>query len=204
MNKQNLLTGSRILFALLGFSAVVTEIAVLNERGRFIPANFFSYFTVESNLFAVIILMLSAIAVSNHRKNDQVALLRGSSTLNMIIVGIIFSLLLAGLDGDLTAVPWDNTVLHYIMPVFIAFDWCIDPPKVHIAFRRALIWMVLPIAYVMYSLIRGHFISWYPYPFLSPAEHGYFAVAIVCVAVALVGIGLIWVLTRFTRQKKLD
>jgi hypothetical protein len=33
---------SRMVFALLGFSALVTEIATLVARGRFVPANFFS------------------------------------------------------------------------------------------------------------------------------------------------------------------
>ena len=82
-------------------------------------------------------------------------MLRGSSTLNMIVVGIVFSLLLAGIDAELTAVPWDNTVLHYIMPVFVALDWYVDLPKVRIGFKRALVWMAFPTAYVTYSLIRS-------------------------------------------------
>ncbi len=200
-NKINFLASFRVFFSLLGFSALVTEIATLSERGRFIPVNFFSFFTVEANLFAILILLASALVPVNNNRDDRLALLRGSSTLNMIVVGIVFSILLAGLDAQLTAIPWDNTVLHYIMPVFVALDWFIDLPKVLISFKRALVWMAFPITYVTYSLIRGHFVDWYPYPFLNPNEHGYVGVAITSVVIAIGAAGLIWVLVRFTRPE---
>ena len=201
MNKNSLVVGFRIFFALLGFSAWVTEIATLSERGVFIPANFFSFFTVEANLFAVMILLVSALTLASNRQSECIGFLRGSSTLNMIVVGVVFSLLLAGIDAKLTAVPWDNTVLHYIMPVFVALDWFVDLPKVRIGFKRALIWMAFPIAYVTYSLIRGNFVGWYPYPFLNPVVHGYVGVAITSVGIALGTMGLMWVLVRFTGQE---
>lgn len=197
-NKKLLLAGFRIFFALLGFSAVVTEIATLSERGKFIFENFFSFFTIQSNLFAVVTLLISALALAKDKPNDRISLLRGSSTLNMILVGIIFSLLLAGLDVDLTAVPWDNTVLHYIMPAFVALDWLIDLPKIHISFKRALVWMVFPFAYIAYTLIRGYFVGWYPYPFLNPVNNGYVGVGIVSGVMALGTIALIWLLAKLT------
>jgi hypothetical protein len=202
MQKKNSLVGYRIFFALLGFSAIVTEIATISERGRFVPINFFSFFTIESNLFAVVILMISALALMRGKQSKRTSMLRGANTLNMIVVGIVFSLLLSGLDAELTAVPWDNTVLHYIMPIVVALDWFLDIPKVRIAFKQALVWMVFPIAYVIYSLIRGHFASWYPYPFLNPSEHGYAGVVVTSIGIALGAAGLIWVLTRFTKQLK--
>lgn len=177
---------------------MVTEIATLSERNAFVPANFFSYFTVESNLLAVIVLILSALAAGSEKPKERLAMLRGLSTLTMIVVGIVFSLLLAGIDAQLTAVPWDNAVLHYIMPIFVTLDWFVDLPKFRISFRRALVWIVVPAAYVAYSLIRGHFVGWYPYPFLDPAERGYGGVATTSVAIAFGTTGLIWLLAKFT------
>lgn len=184
---------------MLGFSAIVTEIATLSERGSFNPANFFSFFTIESNLVAVVILILSALALSCGKQGKRMAILRGANTLNMIVVGIVFTLLLSGLDVQLTAVPWDNTVLHYIIPVVVALDWFIDTPRVYIAFKQALVWMVFPIAYLLYSLIRGYFVGWYPYPFLNPTKNGYLKVALTCLVIALGSAGLIWALARFTK-----
>jgi hypothetical protein len=201
MNKKYTLIGYRIFFALLGLSAIVTEIAVLIERGRFVPANFFSFFTVESNILAVLILILSALALARGKQGRFIAMLRGGSTLNMIVVGIVFSLLLSGLDVELTAVPWDNTVLHYIMPVAVALDWLIDIPKVRISFKRALIWVTFPIAYAAYSLIRGHFVGWYPYPFLNPGINGYTSVIITSILLGLGGAALALALAWSTRWR---
>lgn len=199
MHKRNLLVGYRIFFGLLGSSAVLTEIGILVERGRFIPANFLSFFTIESNLFAVAVLLVSALALVRGGQSRHVAMLRGASTMNMIIVGVVFTLLLSGIKNvEFTALPWDNTVLHYLMPVIVALDWCMDIPKTRIAFKKALVWLLFPIAYVVYSLLRGHYVGWYPYPFLNPSNHGYIGVAVMSAALALGAAVLVWALTQFT------
>lgn len=178
MQKKNLLMGYRVFFVLLAFAALITEIAVTHERGTFVPANFFSFFTVESNSLAVIILLASTLALARNKQSRLMAILRGANTMNMIVVGIVFLLLLSGLENaEFTAVPWDNTVLHYIMPIAVAVDWFIDIPKLRITFKQALSWLLFPAAYAIYSLIRGHFVGWYPYPFLNPSQHGYTSVA---------------------------
>ncbi len=196
-----MIIGYRMLFALLGLSAIVTEIATLSDRGTFMPANFFSYFTIESNVIAVLVFVLSAVALANGTQNRLVVMLRGASTLNMIVVGVVFSLLLSGLDVDLTAVPWDNTVLHYIMPSIVALDWIIDAPKrMRITFRQGVTWMLFPSLYVLYSLVRGAMVGWYPYPFLNPITNGYTGVAVTIIAIAVGGLGLVWAITQFAQQ----
>ena len=103
MDKRYLLMGYRVCFGLLAFGAIVTEAATLIERGRLIPLNFFSFFTVEANSFAVFVFILSSMALT---QGKGVALLRGASTLYMAITGVFFTLLLSGLEGaEFTAVP---------------------------------------------------------------------------------------------------
>ncbi len=65
-----------MLLALLGFSALVTEVAVLVERDLFDPGNFFSFFTVEGNAFAVGVLLVSAVAP----KSRTLEMFRGAVT----------------------------------------------------------------------------------------------------------------------------
>jgi uncharacterized protein YacL len=203
MHKKNLLVSYRLFFALLGFSAIVTEITTIVEQGRFNPANFFSFFTIESNIFAVIVLILSALALAYGKHSKRLDMLRSANTLNIIVVGLVFTLLLSGIkDAEFTAVPWDNTVLHYIMPIVIALDWFIDLPKVRIAFKQALVWMVFPVVYVVYSLIRGRIVGWYPYPFVNPSQHGYAGVAITSIVIALGSTGLIWLISRSTLRAR--
>lgn len=192
----------RILFGLLGLSAVITEIAVLTERSLFVPSNFFSYFTIESNLFAIALLLYLGIEGKARSKNMAFVLVRGAVTLYMLMTCVIFIVLLSGLEGAmLTAVPWDNVVLHYILPIAILGDWLLDKPVVKVGFKKALTWLVFPIIYVVYSLLRGGFTGWYPYPFLNPQPHGYLYVFGMS-AILLIGIVITtWLLWRPLRKK---
>jgi hypothetical protein len=70
-------------------------------------------------------------------------------------------------------VPWANAVVHYVMPVVIVLDWLIDPPCAQITRRKASSWLIFPVVYFGYTLIRGAITGWYPYPFLDVAAKGY-------------------------------
>jgi hypothetical protein len=136
-------------------------------------------------------------------KSGVPTLWRGAVTLYMAVTGIIFALLLSGLDaGVLTAVPWDNTVLHYIMPIAVFGDWLLDRPQRRISFKRALLWLAYPVMYVAYTLVRGHFAGWYPYPFLNAADKGYVATGITSLLVAAVIAGLAWAVSRVAYSKQ--
>lgn len=194
--RRHLLTAYRLFWALLIFAAIVTEIAVLIERGRFVPANFFSYFTIQSNAFAALVLLLSAIVP---RGNRTMVMLRGAATLYMAVTGVVFSLLLAGIEGaEFTAVAWDNTVLHFIGPIAVVADWFLDLPRFRVRFTSALVWLGYPLVYGAYTLIRGPFVDWYPYPFIDPRENSYLTIAVTMLALTVFGAALTWIIVRFT------
>jgi hypothetical protein len=194
---KNFLITYKLFFALLGFSSIITEIAVLNDRGKFNPANFFSYFTIEANIIVVAVLMASALFVRQGKSGSWMTFLRGASTFFITTVLVVFVFLLANIkNAEFTAVPWDNTVLHYIIPIVVLVDWLIDPPKVRIPYRRAFLWLLLPITYVTYSLIRGAITGWYPYPFLDPSADGYAHVAVSIAPLLAFGAAMVWLLLR--------
>lgn len=183
---------ARIAFGILGFSAIMTELVVLVGRGTFVPENFFSFFTILSNIAAALFLIYYGISKS---QSTRIQTIRGAITLYMLMTGVIFLVLLSGLEGvALTAVPWDNIVLHYIMPIFVVLDWIINPPKKRLPLKAVGYWVVFPVVYVVYTLIRGAIVHWYPYPFLNPSHTSYaqvvttsfiVAVFVICVAFAL-------------------
>ena len=77
-------------------------------------------------------------------------------------------LLLRGLEESLqTAIPWVNTVLHYIMPITMLLDWILNPPNKKITWKKSCKLALIPVFYVVYSLLRGSIVNWYPYPFRS-------------------------------------
>ncbi len=178
---------ARMAFALLGFSAIVTEIATLVARGRFVPANFFSYFTIESNAMAVVSLLVGSVAAATGFTSRRLDVVRGAVALYMTAVGLLFAVLLSNRPAnELTAVPWDNLVLHYIMPIAVLLDWLLSERAAAVRFRQALLWLAVPMAYAVYTLVRGPLANFYPYPFMDPILNGYPAVLLTCLVIGVV------------------
>lgn len=201
------LVGYKLFFGLLGFSALITEVALIADRGLFNPGNFFSFFTVQSNILAVLAFIIGAFYIFAGKKSARFDIVRGAVTFYMAVTGIVFALLLSGLEGvQLTALPWDNIVLHYMIPIAIVVDWLIDPPLRQVPFYRGILWIFYPIAYLVYSLIRGPIVGWYPYPFLDPANGGYGTILMTSILITLGGLVMIYILTRIgkrpSRKKK--
>lgn len=190
----------RLFFGLLGLSAVITEIIILVNEGVFNPLNFFSFFTIQSNIAAALLLLYLATA---RNVSQTVQAIRGAISLYMLMTGVIFALLLSGLaDARLTALPWDNTVLHYIMPIVVTLDWAIHPPKKKLAPKAVWAWTIFPIVYVIYTLLRGSAVGWYPYPFLNPQASSYVEVGVTSVVIAVFVIIAAFALNSFRLSKK--
>jgi hypothetical protein len=199
MRKQHAVATYRLFFGLLAFTAMGVQLEHTLTGGHS-AVNFFSFFTIESNVFAALIFLISGIGLLRSTKNDvRFSLLRGAAALYMTTTGIIYVLLLSGLEASLqTTIPWVNTVVHYIMPLVVFLDWFVTLPQKRVHFRPALRWLVFPVAYVVYGLIRGRFVNWYPYPFLDPRLHGYLPVAGISLVIAVAVVGLTAVLSFAT------
>lgn len=198
--KQVAIPYIRLFFSLLVFAAIIVQLFDGIQNGRNI-ANFFSFFTIQSNIIAASVLLVVGIGTLTRQKsNPQFALLRGGATLYMVMTGIIFALLLAGLQEALqTTTPWVNTVLHYVMPIVMITDWILYPPQFRFSFRQTIIWLAYPVIYLIYSLIRGEFTGWYPYPFINPLLSGWAGVIVMSIVISVGTIGLAWLLTLRTR-----
>ncbi len=73
---------------------------------------------------------------------------------------------------------------HRVMPLVVALDWLIDPPRMRLELRQTILWMSFPLVYVAYTLTRGAIVDWYPYFFVNPHRHGgYLLVAGDCLAI---------------------
>jgi hypothetical protein len=118
-----------------------------------------------------------------------VELLRGAAVVYMLTTGIVYAVLLSGQD---MTYPWVNTIVHRMMPIAVALDWVIDPPRVRLELRQTILWLSFPLVYVAYTLTRGAIIDWYPYFFVNPDRHGgYLLVAGDCVAITIGIIALV-------------
>jgi hypothetical protein len=180
----------RALLALAALTAIGYDVAAGPGVS---DADYFSYFTVLSNLFAAAMLLHGAFRSARER-SGTVELLRGAAVAYILTTGIVYLLLLS---GHAPAYPWVNAILHYLMPVAMTLDWLLDPPRVRLDLARTVVlWMAFPLLYILYALARGAIVGWYPYFFVNPHRGGgYPLVAGDCLAV---GIGIIALITATT------
>lgn len=201
MNRERWIALFRYGFAALGLAGLTGQYLYnVANIPNYQPANFFSFFTVESNIIAVVALLIAATSAWHGDLPRWVQYLRGAATIYMTVTGITYSLLLRNVDVD-TAVPWVNLVLHYIIPIVMIVDWLIDLPPFRIRVGSAMIWLAYPVAYLAYSLIRGPLVDWYPYPFLDPRPEGYVPVIVTSIGIAIGGLILALIISWTTKLR---
>jgi len=176
-----LVRGARLAFAGLAIAAIVAAIRVTGSL-----TDFFSYFTIESNLVAIVVLIAGGVL---NPQGPRWVYVRGAATLFMVITGIVYAVLLAHAEVGLTS-PWINDTLHRVTPLVMLADWIAFSPWARSSYRAALGWLIVPLAYFAYSLLRGAAVHWYPYPFLNPMHPGGYGRVVIYAVVLAVAMGL--------------
>ena len=88
-----------------------------------------------------------------------------------------------------------DNLLHVVVPFIYFLYWIIFAEKGTLNWKQGITWTYFPFAYLIYSLIRGHFVGWYPYPFLDVTKFGYQQVLInagfIVIAFVILGFAMI-------------
>lgn len=150
---------------------------------------FLSYLTIWSN--ALVAWSTLTLAVGRDRDTKVWRALRLDALVVCFGGGIVHFFLLRPHLHHATA--WDqtaDTLLHMVVPLLAAIGWVIFGPR-----RRATTadlgpFLVVPVFWLGYTLVRGAFVDWYPYPFIDVNEHGYLRVSLICVGIAALMLAL--------------
>jgi hypothetical protein len=65
-----------------------------------------------------------------------------------------------------------NVLMHYATPPLFLADWLVRTPRGMLAWRQAVLWLWLPLAFAVYSVVDGKLTGFYPYPFLNVTQLG--------------------------------
>ncbi len=149
------------------------------DYGRF---NFFSYFTVQSNLYVCFYLFCLAFAVFGAAGAKKIAchpMVRLTVMTYILVTGVVYC---GGFPlGMSPPLSWDNfqhamlasvQVLHHmIMPVFVFVLFLLPPTDEKINLRKVPLVAVYPLLYSVFSVARGVLFApaFFPYPFFRPA-----------------------------------
>ncbi|MFC4224304.1 Pr6Pr family membrane protein [Lysinibacter cavernae] len=184
----------RLVFALATVAAIVATFFDSASNAPVNPFNFFGFFTIQGNLIMVVVLIVTAVlAFTAKPPSSAWQLVRGSAVAYMIVVGVVYNTLLTNVAGGVS-LPWANSMLHVVLPLYVAIDWLVFDDRPPLGWRT--IWVILfyPAAWVTVVLIRGATDGWVPYPFLNPAN-GYGSVTLYCVGILVVilaGAAAVW------------
>ena len=188
---------------------IVTSLAFWQSQGLtdipFRLVNFFSFFTIESNVLATVVLVM-AVGLTLMKKTPMwFSVLRAVATTFMVTTGIVYNLLLRNVElPQGSTLDWSNEILHLWGPLYLLLDWIFAPGRLRLEWKHIGTIIAFPIVWAVYTLIRGAVTydplldgGWYPYPFLNPetSANGYlsvsFYVILIAAVIGLVGAGVI-------------
>ena len=117
---------------------------------------------------------------------------------SIAVVGIAYALLLQHLWDPQGLQLVADVLLHNVMPVLFIVYWWVAVPRGDVRWTHISRWMLYPVIYFAYAMIRGAVSGIYPYYFIDASALGYtralgnavgILVAFVAVAVLLVAVG---------------
>lgn len=168
----------RRMAAVAGFAALVLQYILAVRSGIAASpwaatVNFFSYFTVQTNVLVALALGLPAWASQSRAGRFFVRPgVRAAIAVYIAIVGTVYHLVLRSLWAPEGAQWLADMALHYVMPGLFLLDWLLFVPKGGLRIGQALRWLAFPLVFLCWTLVHGAASGFYPYPFVDVAELG--------------------------------
>lgn len=178
MSAFKLVGGIRVLVATALLAAVVWQITDRLIHNLFRPAEYFSYFSIQGTLICAVVLAVTGVrAIRGLSETRLITLTRLSTTVYVVVISVVYNALLRGGAGDIrdAGYKWPvlpNEIIHVWGPILMLLDWLLIAGFSSVRLRAAF-WVVLyPVAWILFSVIRGNIDGWWAYWFLDPNDKG--------------------------------
>ncbi|MCP1520326.1 hypothetical protein J2Y74_004636 [Pseudomonas migulae] len=136
--------------------------------------SFFSYFTVLSNtLVATVLTCALTSRESAARRWFLQPWVSGAIAVSIAVVGLAYNILLRHLWHPEGWQWLADELMHDVMPLLFLAWWWLCVPKGTLRLRHIALWVIYPLLYFAYALLRGHLLAVYPYPFIDVDKLGY-------------------------------
>ncbi|MGI9116417.1 MAG: Pr6Pr family membrane protein [Gaiellales bacterium] len=187
--------GTALAFGIAGFGTTIHAVGTpglfddAGQDGVGRLADMASYFTEWSNVLVAIVFALLAVRTAGRGRLVRVLLF--DALLMILISGLVYNAIIApsvparhGLD------LLSTTLEHTVTPLLALAVWTVLGPRGWLTRSLILPTLVIPIAWVVATLIRGAIIDAYPYGFMNVVELGYPLALFNVLVILLIGIGL--------------
>ncbi len=181
-----------LVWTALGVELSVTVSGALAKGGPLGSAliRYFSFFTIETNLLLALILTTACLWPGANSFFLRPGV-RSGAVVYIIMVGAVYAILLRNLYHWTGFVLAADRILHIALPILYPLYWLIFIERGRVRWSYPPIWLIFPILYFLYILLRGAITNAYPYPFFNVARLGYDQVILNALGLmaALLGLG---------------
>ncbi len=198
----------RLAAVLVGVSSILATLILVAIREP-VPGSTGSYlstfwallrfFTILTNFIVSYILIMAAIR--GHWRSFS--LLTGA-TVWIWLVGVIYHVALAADHNPAGMAAITNHIHHTLVPFGTFIIWLLAKPRAFIKTSAPFVWLIYPLLYTAYMLIRGQIDGIYPYHFSDPTLAGWkgFFISQAVLTLVFLGLGFIfrWVSNLLIRK----
>lgn len=187
----------RLWIALISWFAVIAQLVLMLQHAT-VPVNeaiirFFSYFTILTNILVAV--FFTRLWLRPNEGMDLTPL-----TVYIFVVGAIYQIILRPLWHPVGLQKLVDELLHSVQPVLVWIYWYSFQHRGP-AYDRIGYWLLYPLGYLAYILVRGAFSGFYPYPFVDLTQHSAATILINCLAIAFLFV-LLSALFIFIKKKQ--
>ncbi|MBN2616333.1 MAG: Pr6Pr family membrane protein [Bacteroidales bacterium] len=163
--------------SLIAWVAVITQFVLLMQNTKVAEAEtvirFFSYFTILTNLlvasyFTAVFIGCPFQRIFPYRRAGFLT----ATTLYITVVSLVYQIVLRPLWSPKGLQFVVDETLHSVVPIMTIIFWALYEKKKKVRWSQIPGWLIYPLAYFFYIMIRGGFSGFYPYPFVNVDQLG--------------------------------
>ena len=167
-----------------------------------VPGEYFSYFTIESSMIAVVVLIAGGVlALRLPVDTVMYTTVRMSAFAYSVVTAVVYNVLLRGIpEQGFIESKWPGELMHVWIPLFIALDWLISPGRPALRWTGLRYVVIFPLTWLAFTMLRGAATGWFPYPFLEPST-GWLSISVYVVGISVFIVGLASLAITWSRRR---
>jgi hypothetical protein len=194
--------------AFLGwFSVVLQFYLIIINREASVPETiirYFSFFTILTNLLiTVCFTVLLCNPLSSWGRFFSLPSTLTSLAVYIVIVGLVYNGILRFLWSPQGVQQFVDELLHFVNPLWFLLFWIFFVPKSRLKWKNVFFWLLYPLFYIIFILVRGSVSGFYPYPFVNVNNLGYPGVFVNCLVLflgfLLISLLFVWIGKRWRK-----
>jgi hypothetical protein len=159
-------------FAVIGQLFIILEYSTTSVGETLI--RYFSFFTILTNI--VVAVFFTAVLFNSDNRICRLSREPGTMTAVVVyisVVGLVYQLLLRPIWHPVGFQSFINELLHSVVPMFFIVYWYFFEDKKLLRWTAIPAWLIYPLIYSAFIVVRGAFSDYYPYPFIDVVKLGY-------------------------------